>query len=371
LVNSLTPRILKLRKESAEPITAYIDSNGGYPALAETLLSLLRAPDADGRKSPLVTVVTGTAASAAADLLACGGYVIAYPHATIHFHGTRRESQLLTMESAETTAKLLRAYNETAAMDLAANIVARSMFIYVCLEESFSKLREKKPELSDVECFARSLFLKLSRVPEDLPLNALARYDEVQRLSDFIFRKIKIAKGDPTAKIERSILKSIIDYEFRNTKKDPNWNFNEENLDRIVEDFRVIKDFHIGSHTGALEPLVKKFGRFFLSKEDTKTFKETKFPDEAAQQNWLREKAEPRLQPLWYFIVSVCRLLQEKENPLTASDAYWLGIVHEVVGSDLRCLRQVWEYKPSAAPATAEAGSSTAPTQQSGENAKN
>lgn len=313
LVNLLSPQIVKLRKQSEEPITVYIDSDGGWPVLSETLLDLLESPDADGRECKIVTVVTGTAASAAADFLAAGQYSIAYRSATIHFHGTRREAKRLTMESAETTAKLLRSSNETAAMDLAANIVMRSIFIYTTLKETFDEIRKEEPTFDDVRCFARALHLRLTSGADALPINALKRYDEVQKLSDVVFARIKIISGDPTVKTERSILRAIIDYEYRNTKIDPDWSFTDENLDRIVQDFRIIKDFHIGSHTWTLDPLVKKFGPFFLSDVDRETYKTTKFPNDDERDEWLREKAEPKLQPLWYFIISMCRLLQQKE----------------------------------------------------------
>jgi ATP-dependent protease ClpP protease subunit len=363
LVNSLTPQILKLRKQSDEPITVYIDSDGGYTTLSETLYNLLEAPDADGRRCPIVTVVTGIAASAAADFLACGHYVIAYPHATVYFHGTRREAKRLTMESAETTAKLLRSANEMAAMDLAGSIVGRSIFIYTTLEGVFEEIRKENPGLTDVECFSRALHLRLSSRADALPINALSRYNEVQELSDVVFGKIKVAAGDHPTKTERSILKAIIDYEYRNIKTDPDWSFTDDNIDRIVQDFRIIKDFHVGAHTAILEPLAKKFGKFFLSDEDKKTFKTTTFTDNDEREKWLQQRAEPKLQPLWYFIVSVCRLLQQKENPLTGLDAYWLGIVNEVVGNNLPSLRQVVEWEKAPSKPTPESGPPTASTQ--------
>ena len=47
LLARVTPQILKLQAQSREPITVYIDSNGGSVAAVETLLSLLRVSDQD------------------------------------------------------------------------------------------------------------------------------------------------------------------------------------------------------------------------------------------------------------------------------------------------------------------------------------
>ena len=69
---ALSPRIKDLRAASGDPITLYIDSPGGSSAVAEGIRFLIKAPDQDGRRCRLITVAIGTAASAAADLLALG-----------------------------------------------------------------------------------------------------------------------------------------------------------------------------------------------------------------------------------------------------------------------------------------------------------
>ena len=53
------------------------------------------------------------------------------------------------------------------------------------------------------------------------------------------------------------------------------------------------------------------------------------------------------LQPLSSFFAALCHALQQGENELTAEDAYWLGLIDEVVGKDeLLCLRHFEENKP-------------------------
>src|SRR5438552_3684638 len=74
LVEKLTPQIVQLRQASGDPITAYVDSQGGDVGAAESIRNLVQAPTQDGKKRRLITVVTGSAASAAADFLALGDY---------------------------------------------------------------------------------------------------------------------------------------------------------------------------------------------------------------------------------------------------------------------------------------------------------
>jgi len=45
----------------------------------------------------------------------------------------------------------------------------------------------------------------------------------------------------------------------------------------------------------------------------------------------------------------MCHALQEGENQLTATDAYWLGLVDEVIGvKELMSLRMIEEFKVDA-----------------------
>jgi ATP-dependent protease ClpP protease subunit len=95
LLLQLTPKILELRSASGEPITVYIDSNGGSVRIADMIRGLLNAPDQNGSRCRIITVSTGHAESAAADLLATGDYAIAYPHCSIWYHGTRQAVLLM------------------------------------------------------------------------------------------------------------------------------------------------------------------------------------------------------------------------------------------------------------------------------------
>ena len=50
---------------------------------------------------------------------------------------------------------------------------------------------------------------------------------------------------------------------------------------------------------------------------------------------------------LWSFFVALCHALQEGENELTATDAFWLGLIDEVMGvKELSGFREIMEYEP-------------------------
>jgi hypothetical protein len=46
-----------------------------------------------------------------------------------------------------------------------------------------------------------------------------------------------------------------------------------------------------------------------------------------------------KLNPIWWFVVSLSRCLQTGEHTINPIDAYWLGLVDEIIGSDLPSLR--------------------------------
>lgn len=90
LLEKVTPEILGLRANGNDPITVYIDSLGGSTRISAVISNLLRTSDQNSESPRVITVVTGSAASAAADLLASGDYALAYPESWIYYHGTRR-----------------------------------------------------------------------------------------------------------------------------------------------------------------------------------------------------------------------------------------------------------------------------------------
>ena len=79
--------------------------------------------------------------------------------------------------------------------------------------------------------------------------------------------------------------------------------------------------------------------------------------DEGTRTERMIDAVRPGLQPLWSFFVALCHALQEGENELTPVDAYWFGLIDEVIGStDLAALRLIGEHvdDPPPAPPTDE-----------------
>jgi ATP-dependent protease ClpP protease subunit len=180
LVDALTPKIISIHAQSREPITVYIDSPGGSTLSAEAIRRLLKASDQDGAEAcRIITVVTGRAASAAADLLSFGDYAVGYPGSTVFYHGVRYEVRdLLTIEKASAFAESLRLRNDLYAMTLAKRSVRRLMFRYAM---SWNKLedyrtRSGKPGMENLDCFLGVVGEHLSKAGSKTLAQADRRY---------------------------------------------------------------------------------------------------------------------------------------------------------------------------------------------------
>ncbi len=151
------------------------------------------------------------------------------------------------------------------------------------------------------------------------------------------------AFNDPNATIaqwESAILHSVIDFELAKNKIFPGWAFSRKGLSRVSDDFLLIKEY-IGayeSHTMLAE--CRRYAPFFLDDGHKETLKN--LPEESQEEESLKI-IKPIIRPVWLLFVALCHILQEGEYELTATDAYWLGLIDEVVGSDLVNLRVIVE----------------------------
>lgn len=352
LIDRLTPRIISLQQASRDPITIYIDSRGGSTLAAELLLRLLAASSQDFAPScRLITVVTGTAASAAADLLSSGDYAIGYPDSTVYYHGVRQSLQNpLTAEVASSLTEALRISNDKFAMTLARKSNGRFLFRYVWLRSQFEGYRASMPStkaISDLDCFMGLLRGRLSESANRVLEQAGVRHERYKallaRMLKFAFKSRQFTHGKRIAELEAAMLKGVIDFELANNK-DLYWTFqNSGGLAKLNDDFLLLREYLAPHQNDHLSHLCDRWKNFFLTDEDREELRTV--PEEQRKAKEF-EKLKPHFQPLWFFFVALCHALQEGENELTATDAYWLGLIDEVMGvEELPCLRMISEFQ--------------------------
>jgi len=342
LINKITPEINRLRIQNPGPITAFIDSEGGDINAADQMRSLLKAPNQKGEICDLVTVVTGQAASAAADLLALGDYAIAYSHAMVVYHGSRQQSRYaLTYESATSLATSLRQTNERFARRLAQRIFKRFAIRIAQISVEFINFRESDDgnRRNCIDALIDSLRTKFSGDERTLILDAQKRQQAISLLSSSVVGKLsKIKRVLSDAQIEAEFLKAIIDFKVKAHKAD-HWLISKKGLSEISDDFTLLHDYYYGSQNRDLIIQIETFGELFLKESEAQEYQGLTLTEDKKLE-WLRARALPKMQPIWYFIVSLCRLLQTADYTFTAKEAYWIGLVDEVPGSGLANLRE-------------------------------
>lgn len=350
LVSRITPQILKLQHLSRDPITVYIDSPGGPVSSMETILRTLKLSDQNSSgPCHIITAVTIRAASAAADLLSSGDYAVAYPHSAILYHGMRtQETNPLTVESTSVLTNLLRRSNDVYAVELARKIDDRFSFRFLFARSEFDKVREHYPNqhLSDLECFIEFIDGKLSREARKVWQRAKDRHGRYRELFSTVLKKVKgdVAKMS-VAQAESAAIKAIAEFEVKANKGDPSWSFRDGGIERLTDDFFLFHEYLSGLGGDRLQRWSTNWGKYIVPPDVVKQI--DAIADEKERSKKLNETVGPLLEPPTSFFAAFCHALQEGENELTAEDAYWLGLVDEVVGEDhLLCLRHFEENKP-------------------------
>jgi ATP-dependent protease ClpP protease subunit len=353
LLSRLTPQIFRLQNDNRDPITAYIDSGGGNVLMMEMLLRTLRLTDQDSSDPcHIITAVTTRAASAAADLLSSGDYAVAFPHSTILYHGMRtQESDPLTVESTSALTRILRRSNDRYALELMRKIDERFKFRFLFARSSFGDVRAKHPgrQLTDLECFIKFIDEKLSSSGREVWQRTQQRSERYNELFTTVLKKVKGPGPNVSpAKSDAEALKAIIDYELKANRNNPQWTFKGGGIERLNDDFFLFHEY-LSGFSDRLQSWSVDLGKLVLAPEVTAEI--DAIQDEKERERRLFAVVAPLLEPLASFFAAFCHALQEGENELTATDAYWLGLVDEVIGQDdLLCLRHLEENRPDPVP---------------------
>ena len=333
----------------------FIDSPGGSTYFAEGIFRTLKLPNQDsGERRRLITVGLNLAASAACNLLIAGDYSLVHPHTTVLCHGVRQSGDGLnvTRESALDLAKNLASSNEQYALQLATNAISRFIFRFATLRPLFQQVREEQsePTRTDVFCFLDTLS---DHVSESLNLLLQLALGDTLRNDNIDMRiRLKLLQEDnPSRKpveFEALILKCMIDHDVEFPGSKPSWSFREVGIAEFEGRFAVLLSSHDKAHNEQIQKLLSRWGEFLLTNDQQKTYAEL---DEDKKEAWLSAEITPLLRSLWFLFVAIARRLQQNENYLNAEEAYWLGLVDEIIGRlDLPSPRMIVEFSESVHP---------------------
>jgi hypothetical protein len=152
-------------------------------------------------------------------------------------------------------------------------------------------------------------------------------------------------KPDYYRNLEAKMLAAIIAFEISSNKKNLLWTFERSGMAQVSDDFFLLTEY-IGQHKNDwIEGFCEEWKDFILQDADKDAIEA--LPEEQRKSARVAKLA-PVLLPLWLFFGSICHVLQEAENPLTPTDAFWLGLVDDIIGESLPTLRKIAEHSPRA-----------------------
>lgn len=347
LLTRISEQLLQLRSAAGEPITVFINSPGGSIRILDIIDGLLHSRDPDGRTARIITVVLGDANSAAATLLALGDYAIAYGHSRMHFHGSRLAAvEDLTAEAASDRAGWLSSMNRSIAMRLAKVVLRRLVLRYVRLQPEIPEAGQR-PGLNranPIALFADCLKQRVSGAGENLLDCAIRHMGRIAKISN-TFRKAGVKDTDSRLKADAKVFRAILNLEIQEHGKH-DWCLDEVGIQEVVADYFLLRDYIFGEHVAHLAVAMDRYGPSFLTEEQFTEFAAKQATDPEEAKRWLRPLIESEVREFWYFTVCLCRYMQQGENSLGATDAYWLGVVDEVLGTELVGARHLMESDP-------------------------
>ncbi|WP_082579906.1 ATP-dependent Clp protease proteolytic subunit [Pelomonas sp. Root1444] len=368
LLKELIPKILEFRQESNDPITLALNSPGGMVGLISTIKSLVQSSNQDGDGCQLITVATNKAYSAAAMLLALGDCAVALPHSEILFHDVRYGAvRDVTPTTALKAAETLEAGNDRAALEIAAQMYGRWMWMYLDIHSQATPLRERSQERTTMfetslgrlhlpscehvrlDLVALLLFIsghlrKSNECILENALNRMVRWGVVTNWSKkrSLYRRARsrrLGSLDSLAQLFK---------EFAPDAKMLGGERNERDLDLFMTVLAASVSDRSAKDAIAL---ASREMTLFSSMNDERHWREAmklmlqhkfSFFTYAVASKWdslseqdrseITEESKPIVRVLWLLCVQVARELFTGEHKLTPTEAMVLGLVDEVPG---------------------------------------
>jgi hypothetical protein len=114
--------------------------------------------------------------------------------------------------------------------------------------------------------------------------------------------------------------------------------------------YSLLCDFFEHHHREMIEKLKNRWLEDFFNNplHDT-AFLKTGKADFSSKQDWWKavfQYMDTMCFSIWFLFVFFCRQLQTGDFPMTATEAYWLGLIDEVIGLDLASPRRLVENAP-------------------------
>ena len=168
------------------------------------------------------------------------------------------------------------------------------------------------------------------------------RYERYKDLVSFFDKGFPRKPLKRVAEAEAVALKRMIEFELKRNKS-ADWRLADGGLIQITDDFILLSEYINTYESRPFRHHCERWKDFFLTPKERKQIAKLPLKD---RHNKIVEKLRPAIQPVWLFFVALCHILQERDNLLTATDAYWLGLIDEVIGLEELNFRLIMETMP-------------------------
>lgn len=354
LFSKVLPDIVRLRAASDLPITVYINSGGGENIWRDLIFALLTAPDLQGQRGSVITVVPAFAASAAAVLTVYGDYSYVYPEAILHFHGSRfSKKEDVTFENARQTADELETQNHRIARRVSNSVFRRILFRI----QQLTLELDVDADYDLVQFFVEKVGVRIS--------------NRAKHVVDTVFGSVKERIGMITvcsdsvqqpAWPEKSSFEKFMCLLTDQLTSLPNrdqvfesWPAAEPAVLKAVRSVCTLSGW--AERVPLIDEAITTYGLEFLGTQERKDYDVRRANSPAAAKAYLAERLEWPFRVLWVFTTFMCQQLHSGENGLTPQDAYWMGLIDEVWGENLMSERVFMERSETeVAPAAAAPG---------------
>ena len=228
-------------------------------------------------------------------------------------------------------------------------MLPRMVHRYSRVQDGFGAIRKENPsqEISDLQCFLTAIASRVSTQANKILNQSHDRLRSALALSEVTIEKIPLDGKKPIEQ-DVDVFKAVLDYDVKRKDHDSTWRLNEPELQAIIKDYLLLRDFHIGDHLKLLDPILDLFGTDFLTKAESENYERLLTASEEQAKAYLHDTSKPKVLQFWNYAVLICRRLQEGENRLSAQDAYWLGILDEVIGTNMHGDRAIVEAEISS-----------------------
>jgi hypothetical protein len=362
-VAEVTPRILRLRAESSEPIGVVIHSPGGSIQALDQLESLLGLDDPPDHRPPVVTFTAGTAASAAAMLLTGGDVAAALPSASVFFHGVRTRDDEITEERSREHEGTLHEGNSGIATALARRMFPRMIDTLTRLPEPGLERKAVAADLQSrladpanpgAQAVARLAAALLSELDgganrfaegawDDLVLLQSLRKEcerSAHRPSRGLLAALRERDETDRVAVEHTlrVLNVLIAWLL---KSRPEIELDHDDIRHIAGELDFYAAWSCRSFQDELLHAMVHHGESFFAPEEWATVQRTATRGDGASETEVRtfdavlEQVYRRAEPLWAFCLGIARGLVREEAELSPYEAWWLGLIDVVVGTEL------------------------------------